>query len=313
MRPLTCFVPKVLLPVIGVPLLEVSCEKLLRAGASHVHINTYHLADAVRDHALSLDYPLTLHREGELLGTGGGIGNMAGNLDDAGLVLLLNGDIVSNIDYTAVVSFHREREALITLALTERGPLLNVECTPTGEVHSIGRVSGAPAPGTETVLLGYTGAAVLSAEALEFFPRGQKSGLTDTLHRMIKHRDHSVAGFNASRRQRGFAWGEIGNPESYIELHRRILVDRIRFDQLLEPPPLPFHAATDADIAPDARWSGFLEVGPGAVIEHDVHLENCVVLGGTRVESGSSHRSAILFPQGTMEMGDERRKRRTSY
>jgi hypothetical protein len=50
-------------------------------------------------------------------------------------------------------------------------------------------------------------------------------------------------------------------PRGYLDIHRRILVEKARFDPLLEPPPLALHVGPGAVIDPGARWAGFLEVG----------------------------------------------------
>jgi NDP-sugar pyrophosphorylase family protein len=294
MRPLTEFRPKPTLPILGRPLIEIAVEKLLRAGATSLHCNLYHLPDRIEETAADREWPISFYRERELLGTAGGIGNMAGSLADRDIVILHNGDVVSNLDFGPVITFHEERGALFTMVLTDSGPPASVQCNPDGEVTGIG-ADGMGGP----LRLGYTGTAIFSPSALAFFPRGERGGLVDSLLTMMRAKPGSVAGYDASR---GILWDEIGSPERYIGLHGRILVGRERFDPLLEPPPLPLHVAEDALVEPGAEWRGFLAVEGGAVIERDALLEECVVLKGTLVERGAHHRRAVLFPQGVMAL-----------
>ena len=303
MRPLTAYLPKTLLPVIGVPLLEIVANKLRRAGASQIHVNEFHLAERMEEFAAGSDLPLTLHRERTLLGTGGGIGNMAGSLEDAGTILLHLGDILSDIEFAGALSFHESRRALVTMVLVPAGPVQNVECSEAGDVLRIGELQRDATVGVH--YLGYTGMAVLSPEVLRYFPRETAGGFVDVLHRMIDERPGSVAGFDATEGSSSYRWETIGSPRSYIDIHRAILMGGARFDMLLEPPPLPLHTGDDVHIADDVTWKGFLEVGSGASIGKGSVLENCVVLEGTEIPAGSSFHSTILYPEGIIETEGE--------
>ena len=303
MRPLTGYLPKTLLPVIGVPLLEIVANKLRRGGASHIHVNAFHLAEQLEEFAAGSDLPLTLHREHTLLGTGGGIGNMAGSLEGAGTILLHLGDILSDIEFAGAVSFHESKGALVTMVLVPAGPVANVECSEGGDILRIGELQRETKVGVR--YLGYTGMAVLSPEALAYFPRGEAGGFVDALHRMIDERPGSVMGFDAAGESSPYRWETIGSPRNYMDIHRAILLGGARFDMLLEPPPLPLHTGEGTHIADDVTWKGFLEVGPGAAIGKGSILENCVVLEGTDVPAGSSFRNAILYPEGIIETEGE--------
>jgi len=99
MAPLTDLMPKPLLPVTGVPILEIAAEKLLRSGASRLHINLFHLGGMIREYTAGKGWPVVFHEEEELLDTGGGIGNMVDDLAGADHILLHNGDIISSIGF----------------------------------------------------------------------------------------------------------------------------------------------------------------------------------------------------------------------
>jgi mannose-1-phosphate guanylyltransferase/phosphomannomutase len=296
MRPLTESIPKPLLPVTGVSLLELAAGKLLRAGVSRLHINLFHLGDRIRKFAEAKGWPVVFHEEEELLDTGGGIGNMAAGLSDADHVFLHNGDVISSIDLEDALEFHKDRGALVTMILMKPGEPGH---TPPGAVMTDGEGNvtdiGPSLPG-----LGYTGIAVIAADALDRFPLDKK-GLVPILLEMIAERAGNVAGYDASSAGE-IEWGETGSPSSYLELHRRILVEGARFDEALPTPGLPLRAGTGASIDPSAGWRGFLDVGEGAVIERDTFLEDCVVLAGAAVRKGARYRRAIIHDDCVMEV-----------
>ncbi len=215
---------------------------------------------------------------------------MARDLGAFDIIVLHNGDTVSNLDLEQVAAFHSERGALFTMALVDSGPPASVVCDPDGAITGIGGDAGGRR-------LGYTGIALFGPAALDFFPRNRPGGLVESLLAMIRERPGSVVGYDASG---GSLWGEIGSPERYLDLHRRILVDRERFDPLIGPPPLPLYVSEGASVEPGAEWKGFLSIEDGAVVEKETLLEDCVVLRGARVGRGAVHRRAIIFPQGVM-------------
>jgi mannose-1-phosphate guanylyltransferase len=301
MMPLTNALPKPLIPILGVPLFEILVRKLLREGTGEIHCNLFHLPERIETFAEGKGWPITFHRERELLGTGGGIGNMADGVSHADAILLHNGDILSDMEYGPALSVHRRCGALVTLVLVPSGPAANVAVNPAGEVVAIGPAAEAHA--RDVRLLGYTGMAVLSPESLALFPRGQKKGLVDILLGIIRKKPGSVVGWDAASNGARYVWGEIGSPSGYLEIHRGILMEKRRFDPAVEPPPFPFHVGEGADVEPGASWKGFCEIGRRAVIGRDASLENCVVLDETRVERGSAHTSEILFPGGTIRTG----------
>jgi len=299
MMPLTAVYPKPLVPILGIPLFEIIVRKLLREGARDIHCNLFHLPERIEQFADGRGWPITFHRERELLGTGGGIGNMADDVSHADAILLHNGDILSDIRYEPALALHQQSGALVTLVLVPSGPAANVAVTGAGAVASIGPGAEALAGGAQ--LLGYTGMAVLSPESLAFFPRGKKKGFIDILLELVRKKPGSVIGWNAASHGARYAWGEAGSPSGYLEIHRCILIEKLRFDTALEPPPFPFHVGEGASVEPGARWKGFCEIGRRAVVERDASLENCVVFDETVVPRGSVHENEILFPGGIIK------------
>ena len=123
LRPLTDTMPKALVPVAGVPLLERVIRKLQAAGISEFVVNAHHFADRIvdflREHddfgakiQVSLEMPAPLE-------TGGAIRFAAPLLRDADPFLVHNADILSDLDIRALVAAHRP-DALATLAVSHR-------------------------------------------------------------------------------------------------------------------------------------------------------------------------------------------------
>ncbi|MCX5752549.1 MAG: NDP-sugar synthase, partial [Candidatus Krumholzibacteria bacterium] len=281
------------------PLLELIVKKLIRHGAAEIHCNTFHLSEKIETFASRHAWPLRLHREEELLGTGGGIGNMRDGVSGADCILLHNGDILSDIPYGPAIELHGKREALVTLVLVPSGPRANVAVGPAHEVLAIGE--SAERLGRGASLLGYTGLAVLSPDSLPFFPRGKREHLVTILAEMMRKKPGSVIGWNAAEASVPYAWGDAGSPAGYLGIHRAILVDGASFDPEAGTTPGPIYIAAGANVDPAARCSGFCAIGRRAVVEARARLENCVVLDDTIVARDTVHSNEILFRGGMLE------------
>ncbi len=322
MKPLSTFIPKPLLPVLGKPLINILIKKLLRAGSSSVHVNIHHLAELFNRNIVDPEWPVTYHIEDQILDTGGGIGNMANSLNAYELILIHNGDIISNIDFTPAIDFHLRHKSLATMILTETKetdqefapgqrednhgkparttPPSAVDISEKMEILNIGtKKTDDPAALKRT---GYTGMSILSREALKFFPGDKKIGFIEILLEMIRNKAGKISGYMADDATDRILWSDIGSPETYLDLHKRILLKQAFFDPEIAPSGIPLHVGPDTVIASGTSWKGFLEVGGRAKIEHDCELENCVVLPETTVQKGTRLKNCILFPEGQINV-----------
>jgi NDP-sugar pyrophosphorylase family protein len=128
LRPLTNDRPKALVEVGGRTMLEITLRQLAAFGIREVIINVHHFADMVVAYLKEKDnfgLRVEISREEVLLDTGGGLKNAAWffleNSSDAEEPFLLhNVDVISTINLNQMMQFHRERNALATLAVQQR-------------------------------------------------------------------------------------------------------------------------------------------------------------------------------------------------
>jgi NDP-sugar pyrophosphorylase family protein len=133
LRPLTDDRPKALVEVGGRTLLEITLRRLRCFGVREVIVNVHHFADLVVEYLKANDdfgMRIEISREDDLLDTGGGLkkaadfflrdDSMRGEAARGEPFILHNVDVLSSIDLGAMVEFHREHEALATLAMRQR-------------------------------------------------------------------------------------------------------------------------------------------------------------------------------------------------
>ena len=124
LKPLTDTIPKALVKVYGVTLLEQSLLHLKNTGIKQVIINVHHFAGQIIDFLkINHDFGMKItisDESGELLDTGGGLKKASWFFDDPDPFIVQNVDVISNLDLMQVVDHHLEKRSLATLVVKER-------------------------------------------------------------------------------------------------------------------------------------------------------------------------------------------------
>lgn len=124
LKPLTDTIPKALVPVDGMPLLELQLRRLKFFGFEEVVVNVHHFADKVIEFLKSCEgigiEILVSDERDELLETGGGLMKASPLFSEADDVLVMNVDVLSNINLAELLENHRSTDALATLAVRNR-------------------------------------------------------------------------------------------------------------------------------------------------------------------------------------------------
>jgi mannose-1-phosphate guanylyltransferase len=119
LKPLTDTIPKCMLPVGGLPMLDIWLDAFAQAGVDEVLINLHYLADIVRDHVTAQARPLRVRMsyEPELLGSAG---TLLANRDwvaDEEFFLACNADNLTDFNVADLIKAHREHGPLATIAV----------------------------------------------------------------------------------------------------------------------------------------------------------------------------------------------------
>src|SRR5438309_2874446 len=119
LRPLTETIPKPLLPLVDRPFLHQVLDHLGAHGVHEVVLSSPYLEATFGPFLQERhgDPKITWITESEPLGTAGAIVNALDHVRDH-TFLVLNGDVLTDLDLTALVAFHREHGAVATIALT---------------------------------------------------------------------------------------------------------------------------------------------------------------------------------------------------
>ena len=119
LRPYTMILPKPLVPVGDRPILELILRQLVKAGVTRVDLCVAHLGELMKAYfaegtTLPEELDLHWHWEDAPLGTAGAL-TIVPDLDETFIVM--NGDVLTNLDYRALVDFHKQQDATLTIGM----------------------------------------------------------------------------------------------------------------------------------------------------------------------------------------------------
>ena len=285
LRPLTCNIPKPMVPILNRPFLEHMLGHLRGHGVDEAILTLCYLPDRIKayfgdgeDVGVRVSYAM----EETPLGTAGAVKNVEDALDDTFFVL--NGDIFTDLDLNDMARFHREKKAQVTLFLTSvENPASFgvVETDPEGRVL---RFLEKPSPGETASTWINGGIYLMEPQVLAHAPAGEFHMFERGLFPRLLEMGAPVYGFRARP-----YWMDVGTLANYMRVHRELLLGSSDNpwaelgDKSLQ------HSSIDSS----ARISGPVlvgqgcSVGPGAVIQGPVVLGAGCVVGQGAVIQGS--------------------------
>jgi mannose-1-phosphate guanylyltransferase len=283
LRPLTDEIPKPMLPIGHRPMIARLVDRLAVAGVTEVT-----LALGFRPEPFLAAFPdgrcgdvdLVYAVEPEPLDTGGAIRFAADHAGIDDTFLVLNGDVVSDADLTALVAAHRRLGAEATLHLT---PVEDPSAFGVVEVDEAGwvrRFVEKPAPGETDSRLINAGTYVFEPSVLERIPTGQRVSIERaTFPAMVA--DGTLAAVATDD-----YWLDTGLPESY----RRANLDLLQPGRPVTCEPV----APGARVAADAVVLGSI-VDRGAVVGAGARVLDSVLLAGAQVGAGAVVERSIVM------------------
>jgi mannose-1-phosphate guanylyltransferase len=295
LRPLTERVPKPAVPVCGVPLVHWTMGLLAGAGVARAVANVHHLPDAMaaaaEAGARAVGLPLAISREPVIAGTGGALREARRHLEEAGAIVVVNGDVLFDVDLRGALAAHRASGALATMLLLPMpagAPYAAVEVDPAGAVR---RIAGTFGPGGERLApWHFTGVHILSPALLDRVPAAP---FECDVNRHV-YPPLMVSGAVRGLPVDGY-WNDLGTPARYLEATRDVLRGRVPLARFERADPL----GRSRVIAPGIR------AGRGAAVDLGATLVAPAFLGaGCRVPAGATVEDAVLWDGTSLAPGE---------
>ncbi|MBX3096496.1 MAG: nucleotidyltransferase family protein [Fimbriimonadaceae bacterium] len=212
LRPLTEDTPKPMLPVGDRPLLEHIVRRLRTCGIKDVHVTTHYRPDVIRRHfgdGAEFGVNMNYVNEDEPLGTAGALRLLE---RPQRTMLVMNGDILTSVDFRRMKAYHDEQEALLSVAV--RAFEVNV---PYGVIEEQdGRITGLREKPTYRHFVS-AGIYMLDPRVFDYLGEDGRVDMTDLIHRLIGE-GQTVASFPLTE-----YWLDIGHHKDYIQAQEDVL------------------------------------------------------------------------------------------
>ena len=290
LRPLTNDMPKQMLPVCGRPMIEWVCQHLARHGVSELVLSLGYRADAFTEaypdgRIGRLRYQIAV--EPEPLGTAGAVRFAAEASGITGDVLVLNGDVLTDLDMSALMSFHAAAGAEATIALqpvVDPTPYGLVAADAAGRVQSFSEkpeTGSAPASGPQAQRPTISaGTYVLTPAVLDRIPPGRAVSIEREVFPRLAA-DQVLWAMTSDT-----YWLDTGTPRQYLAANLDILEGRRPgahvVDDGLEAGSSAAGIHGDARIRSSAIGRN-CEIGSDAVVQRSVLGDGCSVAPGAIV------------------------------
>jgi NDP-sugar pyrophosphorylase family protein len=205
LAPYTTILPKPLMPIGDLPILEILLRQMKRAGVEEVVLAVGHLAGLLRaffQDGERFGLRIRYSYEDEPLGTAGPLPLIEG-LDDTFLVT--NGDVLTTLDLRTLIEFHRQSHAIATIAMHARKVRIDlgvIQCNGSNEITGY-----VEKPTYEFHVS--MGIYVFEPRVLSYIAHNQYLDFPDLVLRLIQHGER-VVGYPFD----GY-WQDLGRPEDY--------------------------------------------------------------------------------------------------
>jgi len=295
LEPLTKAVPKPMVLVVNKPILQYNLELLRRFGIKDLCMNIHYHPEQMEhffQDGNNFGVNLTYSFEEKLMGTAGGVKKMADLMDISKTFIVFSSDLVTDINLSKLVAYHKKKKALVTIALTE---VEEVEEYGVVILEEDGRISGfqeKPSPKEALSKWANAGIYICEPEVLDLIPDGEFYDFGKELFPKIIEAKERIFGYKMVE-----YWGDIGNLECYLKTNFDVLDGRVRTKIEGKKVSKDLYLGKGARVAKNALFEGKIYIGARTNIEDNVKIIGPSVIGDMCIVSHDAViKNSIIWP-----------------
>ncbi|MBW3668650.1 MAG: mannose-1-phosphate guanyltransferase [Actinobacteria bacterium] len=300
LRPLTSNLPKPMMTLANRPMMEHIVNLLREHGFTDIVVTVAFLPQAIRTYfgdGSEFGVRMVYATEETPLGTAGSVANAKAELDERFLVI--SGDVLTDIDLSAIVRFHEERGALATIGLKSMENPLDFGIVITREDGAIERFLEKPTWGqvfSDTI---NTGIYVLEPEVFDFIPDGRAVDFSNEVFPALLESGKPLYGYVAD----GY-WEDVGTLDAYLKAHHDVLDGKVEVEVPGFRMGEGIWLGEGAEVDPAAKIDGPVVIGDNCRVEAGAHLREYTVLGrNVRVGRDAFLQRAVVHDNGYLGAG----------
>lgn len=294
LRPLTYNRPKPIIPVANKPFVIHQIELLKKYGINEVVLNLHYLSDSIKlifgdgkELGVKIDYSI----EEEPLGTAGAVKNAQKFFTNEDIIIVFNGDVLTDIDISEVINFHKKNGAHATIALTRVEDPTHYGLVMTDALGRVQKFLEKPSWEHVTTNTINAGIYVLNASIFNDVPANAIYSFERDLYPKLLADGKKVFGFISDA-----YWLDIGSPEKYLKAHKDIMNGEITVKINGEKKFNNIWIDKNSNISRDSRLNGPIIMGQNVQVYSHAKINPLTVIGDSvRINEGASIENSVLL------------------
>lgn len=329
LEPLTTQVPKPLVPIANVPVMEHILRLLKAHGINEVYANLHYLPHKITEYfgdGGKLGMKLTCRYEEQLSGDAGGVRSMKEHLTD-GTFIVVMGDLLTDADLSSIIKEHKDKKALASIALKRVDDVTRFGIVVQNEEGFITGFQEKPKVEDALSDLASTGIYILEPDVFSHIPETGEFGFGRQLFPQLVAKGLPVLGIEMAK---GTYWSDVGAIPQYLESNFDALDGIVKLQTNIEEHakngiPQGVKAAgghalgegttvhetakidailmtgKNCEIGAAAKLSGHVVLGDNCIVEEGVSLTNCLVWANSKIGKGSQLSNTVVAGNTTVE------------
>jgi mannose-1-phosphate guanylyltransferase/phosphomannomutase len=294
-QPLTNSRPKPMLPVVNKPMMEHTMMMLKELGITEFIVLLYFKPEIIKeyfkdgsDFGIKISYVVP----DDDYGTAGAV-KLAQELIGNENFIIISGDLVTDFDFQKIFDYHKAKNSKLTITLTSVENPLEFGVVIANENGKIEQFLEKPSWGevfSDTI---NTGIYVIEPEILEYIPRHENFDFAKDLFPLLMRKGIDLmAGY-----AQGY-WRDVGNPESYRDVHEDILGDKVKIGMPAEKTDFPdgvLYSEEKYRFDKSIEIIGTVVLGKNVVIDKGTKLNNVVIGDNVSIGKESKIRNSVIW------------------
>ncbi|WP_243096940.1 mannose-1-phosphate guanyltransferase [Thermohalobacter berrensis] len=292
LRPLTCDIPKPMVPILNKPVMEYIINLLKKHDINDIAVTMAYFPSVITDYfgdgqewGVNLNYFI----EDVPLGTGGSVKNAEEILDDTFVVI--SGDALTDINLREAIKFHKDKNSKATLVLKKESVPLEYGVIITDDEGRIVRFLEKPSWGevfSDTI---NTGIYILEPEVLDYYKKGDNFDFSKDLFPKLLRDKVPMYGYVTDD-----YWCDIGNLNTYKLTQYDILNGKVNVDLSLNKVEEGIWIGEGTKLGRNVKIIPPVYIGKNCIIKDNVNIEPYTIIGhNCHIEKNTSLKRSIIW------------------
>jgi NDP-sugar pyrophosphorylase family protein len=293
LEPLTIAVPKPMVPIVNLPTMQHNIELLKRYGITEITANIHYHPEQIENYfgdGSSFGVSLLYSYEEKLLGTAGGVRKMGKKVAKINeTFVVLSSDALTDINLNKMLDFHRQKEALVTIALTK---VADVSEYGVVVVDGNGQITGfqeKPKPQDALSNLANAGIYIFEPEILEMIPEGFHDFGKELFPRLVAEKEE-IFGYSMVE-----YWSDVGCLDKYIQASYDAMKGLVQIRVPGKKVAGSIWIGEREAVSKSARFAGSVVIGSSCQIGENVYIKDCVIGDKCVIKDGAAITSSVIW------------------